>query len=136
MDKLFRYSVCVTNEASLLELAKLFEADYIPDPVLMPSGRPNVVEGIGAIYHLVKGDDDEIAFYVIKADPGLNNEYARKKMIEGDPLEVKPGEFDGADMTESLDHGVTPALTSGGGWRIYKVYEKKTIWVRYKEDSV
>lgn len=48
-----------------------------------------------------------------------------------EPVEQGPGEFDGDDLTQSLDHGQTPL--EGGAWRIYKVYEKKVIWVRHGE---
>jgi hypothetical protein len=44
---------------------------------------------------------------------------------------VKAGEFEGDDLTQSLDHGDVPL--EGGAWRIYKIYEKKTIWVRKGE---
>lgn len=40
------------------QFQKLVDGGWRPDPVLMPTGRPNVVEGIGAIYHLIKLPED------------------------------------------------------------------------------
>jgi hypothetical protein len=49
---------------------------------------------------------------------------------------VKPGEFDGDDLTESLDHGQVPEKSSETEqWRLYKVYEKKAIWIRKGEEK-
>jgi hypothetical protein len=57
----------------------------------------------------------------------------REEYLEPVDEPQKPGEFDGADLTQSLDHGDVPLEV--GDWRIYKVYEKKCIWIRYKEVS-
>jgi hypothetical protein len=47
------------NELNALQLQAFIDAGYRPDPVLMPTGRPNVVEGVGAIYHLIKLPEDK-----------------------------------------------------------------------------
>jgi hypothetical protein len=44
----------VSGPESVQDLKKHLDEGYRPDPVLMPTGRPNVVDGIGAIYHLIK----------------------------------------------------------------------------------
>ena len=49
-----------------------------------------------------------------------------------EPLD-QGGEFVGDDLTQSLDHGDVPL--EAGNWRIYKVYEKKAIWIRHKEEA-
>jgi hypothetical protein len=41
------------------DLDRLFKEGWKLDPFLMPTGRPNVVEGRGAIYHLIKLPDDK-----------------------------------------------------------------------------
>ena len=118
----------VEGQSHLEAVTELLVEDWVPDPVLMPTGRPNIVEGIGAIYHLVRGDDDEIALYVIKASPELNLKYARKKMAMGEPEPAS--EFSGVVGTLSLGHGVAPPEPVGE-WSILKIYEKSVIWIRH-----
>lgn len=112
------------------ELEGFLAAGWVPDPVLMPSGRPNVVEGVGAIYHLVKAeleDGSDIATYVRRASPEVN---AEKALAE---LKKPVDEFAGVDGTLSLAHGVEPP--AGSLWRVYKVYEKSVIWLRAKKEA-
>jgi hypothetical protein len=47
--------------SKVAEIEKLLIEGWRGDPVLMPTGRPNIVEGRGAIYHLIKlpADPDE-----------------------------------------------------------------------------
>ena len=50
-----------------------------------------------------------------------------------EPLDGGSSEFVGDDLTQSLDHGDVPL--EGGNWRIFKIYEKKVIWIRRGEES-
>ena len=52
------------------DLITFISNGWIPDPVLMPTGRPNICEGLGMTYHLVKGSDEEITAYVKRMSPG------------------------------------------------------------------
>jgi len=58
----------------------------------------------------------------------------QEKEVSLEPVSQGPGEFEGDDLSQSLDHGDVPL--EGGDWRIYKVYEKKVIWVRHKGASL
>jgi len=58
---------------STKEEASSLDADlkngWVLDPVLMPTGRPNIVEGLGAIYHLAKfADSAERETYIHRFD--------------------------------------------------------------------
>lgn len=50
-----------------------------------------------------------------------------------EPVEQGLSEFEGDVGTQSLDHGEVPV---GEGWRLFKVYEKKAIWIHHKEVSM
>jgi hypothetical protein len=104
---------------------------WVPDPVLMPSGRPNVVEGVGAIYHLVKGSESEVREYALRADPRAVAAYVEAQIKAGQEAASPSGEFDGVSGTLSLPHGVDPPPDSA--WRVFKVYEKAVIWLRVDE---
>ena len=114
-----------TNTTYPTSLVDALQSGWVPDPVLMPSGRPNVVEGVGAIYHLVKGEKAEIAEYVRRASPQAVTDAALAE------LKKPADEFPGIDGTLSLAHGVEPP--SDRAWRVYKVYEKAVIWLREKK---
>lgn len=57
--KIKQISGIVIGPESVTDLQKHLDEGYRPDPVLMPTGRPNVVEGVGAIYHLIKLPEDK-----------------------------------------------------------------------------
>ena len=105
-------------------LSDFLTTGWVPDPVLMPIGRPNVVEGVGAIYHFVKGSTEEIREYILRASP----EVAVTSLERSLPA---VGEFDGVDLTVSLPHGMLP--DAAYSWRVYKVYEKTAVWLRLKK---
>jgi len=113
-----RKDVLVQCQPDLEAVSALLVEGWVADPVLMPTGRPNVVEGVGAIYHLVLAD--------LEGGADVQLYMQRSKFAEPEPPK-RVGEFEGADLTADCPHGVKP---EGEGWAIHAVYQKNVIWLR------
>jgi hypothetical protein len=118
------YTFYIQNSLDVKALQLGLEAGWIPDPILMPTGRPNIIDGMGAIYHLVKSE----------VEGGVDvQQYIQKSRVAA-PESPKPGEFDGVIATISLLHGnvpegFSPEVAAEKGWSVYKIYEKTVIWI-------
>lgn len=114
-----RQDILVQGQAHLDAVSVLLVEGWVPDPVLMPSGRPNIIEGVGAVYHLVlrglEGGEDVQRYVQLS------------RFAEPEPPGA--GEFEGVVGTLSLPHGMAPP-ESVAEWSVFKVYEKTVIWLR------
>lgn len=112
-----RQDILVQGQAHLEAVSALLVEGWVPDPVLMSSGRPNIIEGIGAVYHLVlrglEGGEDVQRYMQLS------------RFAEPEPPGA--GEFAGVVGTLSLPHGQSPEPAAE--WSVYKVYEKVVIWL-------
>lgn len=96
--------VSTKDEASSLDTD--LREGWVTDPVLMPTGRPNIVEGLAAIYHLIKYTKEEVAAMVEEKDK-------------------KPGEFNDVVETRDVPHGPVPE-----GFTVWNLYQKNMIVVK------
>ena len=123
---MLRKDILVEEQSHLDAVAELLVEGWVPDPVLMPRGRPNVVEGVGAIYHLVLS--------------GLAGGEDVQKYIQAsrfaEPEKPTASEFTGVNLSAMLPHGVHPESqesfkkVEGFSWEFYKAYEKVAVWLR------
>ncbi len=118
-----QHSVFFVKDIEALRiLADSLTDGYVPDPVLMPTGRPNVIEGIGAIYHLVKAE----------VEAGIDVQKYIQSARFAEPQPLKAPEFADVELTADMPHGQRP---EGEGWEIHAVYQKNVIWVRRKMEA-
>ncbi len=122
-----RKDILVETQNHLEAVTALLAEGWVPDPVLMPTGRPNIVEGMGAVYHLV------LAELVGGADVQL---YMQASRFAEPEKPAPPGEFAGVNLSAMLPHGVHPESqesfkrVEGFAWDFYKAYERVAVWLR------
>ncbi len=122
-----RSDILVVGQEQLDIITALLKEGWVPDPVLMPSGRPNVVEGVGAVYHLVFAD--------LSGGEDVQTYIQLSRFAEPEKP-APPGEFAGVGLSAMLPHGVHPESqeqfkrVEGFAWEFYKAYEKVAVWLR------
>jgi len=135
---LMRADILVVDQGQLDIITAMLKEGWIVDPALMPTGRPNIIDGVGAVYHLVHGSHDEVKDYMIVASPSLYVKYLENELAE--PPKAS-SEFSGVVLSALLPHGVHPESVpefkrvEGYVWEFHKAYEKVAVWLRRPQEK-
>jgi len=89
----------VSDHDSLQNVFALLEEGFVLDPTIHGTGRPIVVEGLGAIYHMIKYEEGE--------EPEILEIPQPTDKFEGvvDAIEVKPSAEPGGNVSKYTEQG-------------------------------
>jgi hypothetical protein len=107
---------CTVGEPDLDELLTSINNGFIPDPIFMPTNRPNITNEF-MIYHLIKYSEEEL------------------KQMEAEKVKLQPTPAEEIEFTVNVDH--SPERQKpwyDQGYRIIpdKIYQKEVIMKKIK----